>query len=96
LFQPNEFDLSRVNIPVLVIASGADRLLPSVLEARFLTRTLPNAQMVVLPDSGHACLLENDIDLYTLIQAYSVAEKSYRPNNINGNINPILNRKLLN
>ncbi|MGL4501138.1 MAG: alpha/beta fold hydrolase, partial [Planktothrix sp.] len=69
---------SRVNIPALVIASGADRLLPSVLEARFLTQALPNAQMVVLPDSGHACLLENDIDLYTLIQAYCVFEESDR------------------
>ena len=78
LFKPSKSDLNRVNIPVLVIASGADRLLPSVLEARFLTQTLPNAQMVVLPDSGHACLLERDTDLYTIIQAYSVAEESDR------------------
>ncbi|WRH66990.1 MAG: alpha/beta hydrolase [Planktothrix sp. GU0601_MAG3] len=78
MFQPNKSDLSRVKIPVLVIASGADRLLPSVLEAKFLTQTLPNAQMVVLPDSGHACLLENDIDLYALIQAYSVSEECDR------------------
>ncbi|KEI66358.1 alpha/beta fold hydrolase [Planktothrix agardhii] len=78
LFKPSKSDLNRVNIPVLVIASGADRLLPSVLEARFLTQTLPNAQMVVLPDSGHACLLERDTDLYTIIQAYSVAEECDR------------------
>jgi len=77
-FKPNESHLRDINIPVLVIASGADRLLPSVLEGQFLTQTLPNAQMVVLPDSGHACLLENDIDLYTLIQAYSVTEESDR------------------
>lgn len=70
-FKPNEFHLRDINIPVLVIASGADRLLPSVLEAQYLTQTLRNAQMVILPDSGHACLLENDIDLYAIIQAYS-------------------------
>jgi hypothetical protein len=34
--------------------------------------------MVVLPDSGHACLLENDIDLYTIIQAYCASESSDR------------------
>ncbi|WP_228041760.1 alpha/beta fold hydrolase [Planktothrix mougeotii] len=77
-FKPNEAHLREIDIPVLVIASGADRLLPSVLEAQYLTKTLPNSQMVVLPDSGHACLLENDVDLYAIIQAYSVSEESDR------------------
>ncbi|WP_254174350.1 alpha/beta fold hydrolase [Planktothrix pseudagardhii] len=77
-FKPNEAHLREIDIPVLVIASGADRLLPSVLEAQYLTKTLPNSQMVVLPDSGHACLLENDVDLYAIIQAYSVSEDSDR------------------
>ncbi len=71
-FKPSESQLRQIDFPTLVIASGADRLLPSVLEAKFLTKTLPNAEMVVLPNSGHACLLENEVDLYTLIQAYSL------------------------
>ncbi|MGD1809057.1 alpha/beta fold hydrolase [Dapis sp. BLCC M126] len=52
----------------LIIASAVDRLLPSVSEAKFLVQHLPEAQMVVLPNSGHACLLEADVDLYEIIR----------------------------
>ena len=42
----------------LLIASGEDRLLPSLTEAVRLQSLLPSAQRVVLPDSGHTALLE--------------------------------------
>ncbi len=64
---PNK--LSRLIQPALVIASGRDRLLPSVAEAEQLVEHIPNAQMHILPNSGHACLLETDIDLYKIMQA---------------------------
>ena len=54
----------------LIIASGADLLLPSVSEAKFLVKYLPKAQMVILPNSGHACLLEADVDLYKIIRGH--------------------------
>ena len=44
--------------PTLLIASGEDRLLPSLTEAVRLQSLLPSAQRVVLPDSGHTALLE--------------------------------------
>ena len=44
--------------PVLLVGSGQDRLLPSLSEQTRLQRLLPNAQRLVLPDSGHTALLE--------------------------------------
>ncbi|MGE5657742.1 MAG: alpha/beta fold hydrolase, partial [Actinomycetota bacterium] len=67
-FDVQEKDLRRLNLPVLIVASGADRLLPSVAEAKLLVKVLPNAQMVVLANSGHACLLETDVDLCAIVQ----------------------------
>lgn len=64
----NESQLSRLKMPVLMIASGRDRLLPSITEAENLVKCLPNAQMVILPDSGHACLLETEVNLWEILQ----------------------------
>lgn len=66
---PNE--LRRLTQPVLLLASAADRLLPSVAEVNYLLDRLPNARMVVLPDSGHACLLEQDVNLYEIMRQHS-------------------------
>ena len=60
-------ELRNLNIPSLIVAGAADDLLPSVEEAQKLTRLLPQAQMTVLPQSGHACLLENEINLYQIL-----------------------------
>jgi pimeloyl-ACP methyl ester carboxylesterase len=67
-FKVEKTHLEGLKLPVLVIASAADRLLPSIAQARFLVNHLPKAQMVVLPNSGHACLLEADVDLYKIIR----------------------------
>ncbi len=40
-------------VPTLLIASAADRLLPSMGEAARLAALLPDARRVTLPDSGH-------------------------------------------
>ncbi len=56
-----------VNIPVLLIAGELDRLLPSVPEVRILQRLLPRSKTILLPTSGHACLLEKDIYLADLL-----------------------------
>ena len=61
--------LERIIQPVLLLASGADRLLPSVDEAGRLVRHLPNARTVQLPDSGHACLLESEVNLGKLLKS---------------------------
>lgn len=77
-FNVNDAQLSQITQPVLVVASVLDRLLPSVTEARRLVKTLPNAQMVVLPYSGHACLLEADIKLYEIMQEQNFLDPSIK------------------
>lgn len=72
----NEFELDDQRLryltqPVLLIASAADRLLPSLTEAKRLAATLPNVTTVILPDSGHACLLEADINLYEIMRLHN-------------------------
>ncbi|MGG6264065.1 alpha/beta fold hydrolase [Leptolyngbya sp. AN03gr2] len=68
-FQIDEAHLDRFNQRVLLIASQADRLLPSVAEAQRLSKIFPAAQVVVLPHSGHTCLVEPNVDLYQILQA---------------------------
>jgi pimeloyl-ACP methyl ester carboxylesterase len=61
--------LSQVSCPTLLIASRGDRLLPSYTEAHLLAQLLPQASVHVLPHSGHACLIEKDINLYRILEA---------------------------
>lgn len=68
--------LRRLTQPVLLVASGMDRLLPSLSEAQRLVKILPHAQLVVLPYSGHACLLEADINLYEIMQREHFLDKN--------------------
>ncbi|MBE9167623.1 alpha/beta hydrolase [Pleurocapsales cyanobacterium LEGE 06147] len=70
-FEPDEESLRRLTQPTLVVAGGADRLLPSVAEAQRLVKILPQAQMKILPLSGHACLLESETNLYNILAEYN-------------------------
>ena len=63
----DEIPLSKISQPVLVVASEADRLLPSVNEADRLFRYLPNATKILLLKSGHARLLEKEIQLEKIL-----------------------------
>lgn len=49
--------------PTLIVASAADRLLPSLEESARLVGKIPDARRVVLPNSGHTALLESGISL---------------------------------
>jgi pimeloyl-ACP methyl ester carboxylesterase len=69
-----ELPLAQIEQPVLVLASGADRLLPSVQEAGRLVRCLPDSRTVLLPNSGHACLLETEIRLSSILKSESFYE----------------------
>ncbi len=60
--------LNRITQPVLVIAGAEDKLLPSVQEAQRLVNVFPHGKISILPNSGHACLLEKDINLEQIIQ----------------------------
>ncbi|PSB25057.1 alpha/beta fold hydrolase [Stenomitos frigidus] len=67
-FDVTNEQLSQLQQPVLLLASAADRLLPSLAEVQHLELWFPNAQVFVLPYSGHACLLEADVNLYEIMK----------------------------
>jgi pimeloyl-ACP methyl ester carboxylesterase len=67
-FRIDEAKLQKITQPVLLIGSQVDRLLPSVKEAHYLANVFPHAQIVTLAHSGHACLIESDMDLVTILQ----------------------------
>jgi len=59
--------LQSFTAPTLLIASGQDQLLPSVTEAQRLTTYFPQAQLITLAASSHACLLEQDVSLGAIL-----------------------------
>lgn len=67
-FDVKEEQLRSLTQLTLLIAGGSDRLLPSVNEITRLANIIPNSQAVILPHSGHACLLEEDVNLYEILQ----------------------------
>lgn len=67
-FDVQDEELSSLTQLTLLIAGGSDRLLPSVNEITRLANIIPNSQAVILPQSGHACLLEEDVNLYEILQ----------------------------
>ncbi|MBE9115070.1 alpha/beta hydrolase [Lusitaniella coriacea LEGE 07157] len=75
-FQIEPEELCRFSPPVLLIAGARDRLLPSVAEAQRLARQFPNARIAILPDSGHACLLETDTQLCEILRAYDLIKEN--------------------
>jgi pimeloyl-ACP methyl ester carboxylesterase len=73
-FDIDEKQLHRLNQPVLLIGSADDRLLPSLTEVKRLAKILPNNKLAVLPNSGHACLLEQGTNLYEIMQVNDFLE----------------------
>jgi pimeloyl-ACP methyl ester carboxylesterase len=85
-FQVDIKTLSTLTLDVLLIAGTADCLLPSVAEIQRLQVYLPEAKLVTLANSGHACLLEQQVNLAALLQehcplfgAQPHSPKSYPP-----------------
>lgn len=78
------FDLDRqlegLTMPVLLLGGQSDRLLPSVAEVNYLAREIPDARIEVLPNSGHAALLETETDLAGLMLKYGFLSPHADPN----------------
>ena len=49
--------LCEIRVPTLILASGRDKIVPSVPEARFIASRIPQAEMHEFPRAGHALLL---------------------------------------
>lgn len=62
--------LKRLKLPVFIIASQQDHLLPSVEEGQQLLDYFPNAKLTILPESGHACLLEEDVNILEILKQH--------------------------
>ena len=54
----SQLPLRKITLPVDLLASTEDRVLPSVKEASRLRRLLPNSNVVKLEGAGHVPLLE--------------------------------------
>ncbi|MEH1978394.1 MAG: alpha/beta fold hydrolase [Nostoc sp.] len=74
-FRIDEEHLGNLTQPVLLIAGGSDRLLPSVTEVKRIANILPNNKVVILPNCGHACLLEKDTNLYEILNNNEFLER---------------------
>ncbi|KAK3418451.1 hypothetical protein EUGRSUZ_H04409 [Eucalyptus grandis] len=60
--------LHAVKAEVLLLASGKDNMLPSPDEAQRLTNSLKNCRVRYFKDNGHTLLLEDGINLLTVIK----------------------------
>ncbi len=60
--------LQQLNQPTLVISSGGDRLLPSAAEGKLLTQQIPRSSLYLIPQGGHAVLLERDVNLHEILR----------------------------
>ena len=83
-FDISQEQLSRLRVPTSLLASGRDRLLPSQEEAQLLQKSLPQAQIYSLPESGHVCLLEDAVNLSQCLQALDVLP-------VSNNLPPVAN-----
>ncbi|OIT20888.1 PREDICTED: acyltransferase-like protein At1g54570, chloroplastic isoform X1 [Nicotiana attenuata] len=70
--------LHAVNAEVLVLASGKDNMLPSANEAQRLASSLRNCKARYFKDNGHAILLEDGINLLSIIKGTSKYRHSKR------------------
>jgi hypothetical protein len=66
-FSQNGAKLARITAKTLFVASGKDRIFPSVAEARRLMVHVPHCRLHVAPHSGHAVLLEEGTCLAQII-----------------------------
>jgi len=49
--------LGEISVPTRVLASGRDKIVPSVSQGAFMTSRIPDAKLHVFPRAGHALLL---------------------------------------
>ena len=77
--ESEKLPLSRLKLPVQILASTEDRVLPSVREGRRLLNAFPNARLTRLEGSGHIPLLEAQVDLAAIIRRSQLVERAARP-----------------
>ncbi len=59
--------LQQIQQPTLIISSGNDRLLPSQIEGNMLMQQIPRSALHLIPEGGHAVLLEREVNLHSIL-----------------------------
>jgi pimeloyl-ACP methyl ester carboxylesterase len=59
--------LAKITVPVTVIASARDKLIPSVKEAQWMVSHLPDAHVIVLDKHGHTPLVTSSFSLVSVL-----------------------------
>ena len=62
--------LSALSTPALFLAADRDTLVPSVEQARLMSRLAPGSSMRVLAGHGHSCLIAPDMDLAEILDSW--------------------------
>lgn len=71
-------DLKNIKQPVLVTNGNNDRMIPTV-NSITLSKHLPNAQLIIYPDSGHGALFQHAGAFTTHVSEFLDREKSSGP-----------------
>ncbi len=62
--------LENISTPTLFLAGDLDRLIPSVQEATFMARQMPQATVKILKGYGHICMINHDFDLFEITSSW--------------------------
>ncbi|WOL16464.1 hypothetical protein Cni_G25251 [Canna indica] len=79
-----------IEAEVLVLASGKDNLLPSGDEANRLWASLKNCKVRYFKDSGHTLLLEDGINLLTILKGTTIYRHSRKRDDVKDYLPPSL------
>ncbi|KAL6556436.1 hypothetical protein OROGR_005724 [Orobanche gracilis] len=74
----NTSRLDSIKHEALVLSSGKDNILPSKSEAQRLSESLENSRVRFFKDNGHALLMEDGINLLTILKATCMYRRSKR------------------
>jgi pimeloyl-ACP methyl ester carboxylesterase len=66
--------LHEIHLPTLLLASGRDKLVPSIREAHFMASQLSNARVHEFPNAGHALLMTPGFSLADYVQKIHESE----------------------
>lgn len=66
--------LSKINVRTLVIGSEQDHITP-LEEQKLIVKLMPNAELVILPDTGHASFYERPLVFTSLLTGFINAEE---------------------
>lgn len=92
-FEVSAADLQKLTQPFLLLGSVRDSLLPSLTELQWLMKNLQQSRLVVLPYSGHTCLLEADMNLLNILKEHHfLAPEGLPKRQLNQNLEQLSDR----